>query len=124
MFQSFLKGCSKRMSLKRLAVISLILSFIVGLSGCSKSKHTIDDLNVPKLEQATLKLCFIGNKPAGMDEVIAEAEKRAASELNVKLDFEFFYMYPESYYNQMKAKISSEQPFDEFMLFDTDRRLL
>jgi len=42
-----------------------------------------------KLEPVKLKILLRGNRPAALDEVIAEAERRMADTLNVKLDITF-----------------------------------
>jgi putative aldouronate transport system substrate-binding protein len=57
-------------------------------SASSTSSTTVS--TAPKAEPATLKLMLPGDRPTGMDQVIAEAEKRmAAQNLPFKLDITF-----------------------------------
>ena len=75
---------------KTLTLITVAILLLFS-AGCKPKKTVIDSLDVPQLEHATITLCFQGNEPEGMAEVLAEAEKRAVSDLNVNLDFQFIY---------------------------------
>lgn len=59
-----------------------------------------------------------------MDEVIAEAEKICVSELNIKLDFQFLYMPPDNYHQQVASLIRSHQPCDAFVFFSDQKGIL
>lgn len=112
------------MRLMKITVIISILCIFASLTCCSESNIKYDDLNVAKLEKTTLKIYFLGTKPTGLDEVIAEAEKRTASDLNAALGFEFLNMNTQSYYSQIHSIISSGQQCDAFMMYDTGRGTL
>lgn len=109
----------------RFRLMPLVIVFILlCLAACSSKKVDIDDLNVTKLDHTTLSICFQGVKPQGLEEVIAEAEKRSGLELNVKLDFQFFYMVTDQYFNQVQSLISSGQPCDAFVFTDDNKSIL
>jgi putative aldouronate transport system substrate-binding protein len=96
------------MSIKKLISVSLIV-FLVALSliGCGGDQKDTADSNKQetvvtnegaknekesvseKLDPVTLKIMVPGPRPEGMDEVIAEAERRMADTLNVKLNMIF-----------------------------------
>ncbi len=110
--------CKRRMSI----ILTLVL---LCLAGCSSTPKTvIDDIDVPKLEQASLTICFQGTEPVGMKEVLAEVEKRSAAELNISLDFQFIYMYTEQYYKEVQKRISSGENCDAFMVVDDSKQVL
>lgn len=106
----------------RKIILAILLSVLLLFpAGCGSKKTVIDNLDVPKLEHADLTICFQGNEPKGMKEVLEEAEKRSAAELNVKLNFQFFFMVTDQYFNQVESLISSGQSCDAFMVPD-DRK--
>ncbi len=102
-------------------IVAVLLLFN---AGCKSKKTVIDSLDVPQLEHTTITLCFQGKEPEGMTEVLAEAEKRAVSELNVSFDFQFFYMVTEQYFSQVASLISSGQGCDAFMVTDDQKSTL
>lgn len=115
-------GTMRKNRIKILAVsLALILLFF---SGCTRKKTVIDNLDIPKLEHAGITVCFQGSEPEGMKEVLEEAEKRSMADLNVKLDFQFFYMFTEQYYNQIRSLISSGGSCDAFMVTDDSKATL
>jgi putative aldouronate transport system substrate-binding protein len=65
----------------------LILSTVVGCTSSPASKTNEDSKK--KLEPVTLKIMIPGDRPADMDKVLKEAERRMADTLNVKLDVVF-----------------------------------
>ncbi len=113
------------MGINRKTLIPLMIAVLLLFgAGCKPKKTVIDNLDIPQLEHVSIFICFQGNKPKGIEEVIAEAEKRAASELNVGLDFQFFYMVTEQYFNEMEKLISSGQKCDAFMVTDDSKATL
>jgi putative aldouronate transport system substrate-binding protein len=107
---------------EKILAISLTFLLLVSAGCTSKSKKMVID--IPKLEHASITICFQGKEPNGMKEVLEEAEKRSIAELNVKLNFQFFYMDDDRYHDQMKSLISSGQNCDAFMVVNDSRSLL
>lgn len=60
-----------------------------GEAGSPKPAGNTDSAKNKPLDPVTLKIMIPGDKPKSMDAVIAEAEKRMAGTLNVKLDVQF-----------------------------------
>ena len=93
------------MSMKRFLVVGLALvMLLMSLAGCGggdksqqsttpeqkqEEKKEADSDTAKKAELATLKAMLPGDRPTNMEEVIAEAEKRMADSVNVKLDVVF-----------------------------------
>lgn len=71
--------------------ILLLASSLVGCSSSEapKKEEPKASATIEKLSPVTLKILLAGKRPAGMDEVIAEAEKRMLDTLNVKLNITF-----------------------------------
>ncbi len=63
----------------------------------------------PAAERVTLKIAMPGDRPTAMDEVLAEAEKRMADTLNVKLDVVFA---PWSDMTKLDLILQSGEPID------------
>jgi putative aldouronate transport system substrate-binding protein len=84
------------MNFKKMTLLVLsVLMVLVVFTGCTSNKDTAPSSSpsneqtkqpVTKLEPVTLKIMFWGNRPADMDKVLQEAERRMADTLNVKLD--------------------------------------
>ena len=66
------------------------------------------------LPEAKLTFYFEAQEPKEAKEVLEAVEKRAQNELNVKLDFKYFWDYPEVYLNSVKSIIAAGQPCDAF----------
>ncbi|MCD9020723.1 ABC transporter substrate-binding protein [Cohnella silvisoli] len=88
--------------MKKTLVVGLsVLLIMLALIGCSsksnspESSGTNPQKGTPapaageKLDPVTLKIILPGDRPANMDLIIAEAEKRMADTINVKLDLVF-----------------------------------
>ncbi|THF83263.1 extracellular solute-binding protein [Cohnella fermenti] len=58
-------------------------------TGSSASGTAAAESSSSKLDPVTLKIVMPGDRPADMDKIIAEAEKRMADTINVKLDLVF-----------------------------------
>ncbi|MGQ9681299.1 MAG: DUF3502 domain-containing protein [Anaerolineae bacterium] len=63
----------------------------------------------PAASRVTLKIAMPGDRPTAMDEVLAEAEKRLADTLNIKLDVVFA---PWSDMNKLDLILQSGEPID------------
>jgi putative aldouronate transport system substrate-binding protein len=63
-----------------------------------------------KLDPVTLKILLRGNRPAALDEVIAEAERRMADTLNVKLDITF--VASSDHASKVQVALNSGEPYD------------
>lgn len=109
---------------KRMLMIILVFALFC-LAGCDSAKKTvIDDIQVTKLDHVSLTICYQGNEPDGMKEVLAEVEKQSASELNASIDFQFFYMPTDQYFSQVESLIASGQNCDAFMVTDGRKQVL
>ncbi len=83
---------------KSIATVLMMLLLVQIALGCSSSSNNESDaeqtgspaaVEGAKLDPVTLKIIIPGDRPADMDLVIAEAEKRMADTINVKLDIVF-----------------------------------
>ncbi|MBW7454087.1 extracellular solute-binding protein [Paenibacillus sepulcri] len=88
-----------RKMLAMIMVISLMMAVAVGCASNAKESGSAADpapantggepAEGTKLDPVTLKIVMPGDRPADMDLIIKEAEKRMADTLNVKLDIVF-----------------------------------
>ncbi|MCD9025112.1 extracellular solute-binding protein [Cohnella silvisoli] len=81
---------------KRFAAILCVFLMTTVLAACAGGKSEISQSSASstqaaseKLDPVTLKILMWGNRPADFDKVVAEAERRMAGTLNVKLDVVF-----------------------------------
>jgi putative aldouronate transport system substrate-binding protein len=80
---------------KRLSAVLLSASLAVSLAACGDDKEDAAATASPGAsagaapKPATLKVMMFNDKPADLDKVLAEFEKRSKDTLNTKLEFEF-----------------------------------
>ncbi|MBD0382960.1 DUF3502 domain-containing protein [Paenibacillus sedimenti] len=114
---------------KKLRVMTLLAvttSLAVSMAACSSKDKTAGSSAAPgttepaastaakKLDPVTLKVMLFGNKPADMDKILAEFEKRTKDTLNIKLDIEF---NPAADHKQKtKLKLAAGESID--LMFD------
>lgn len=108
-----------------MSILLLVTMLITVIAACSKSNGgdnatSTDSGTVSSaaptteankaLDPVSLKVLLFGEKPAEMDKVIAEFEKRTKNTLNTKLDFTFDL--PDQYPNKLKLKLTAGEAFD------------
>lgn len=82
------------MKFKKAVILFVLASCIALVSACSTGGNTGKQTASPgpsgkTLDPVTLKIVIPGDRPADMDKVLAEAEKRMKDTINVKLDVTF-----------------------------------
>ena len=106
-----------------LGLIAVLLLTVI--AGCSSSKGSKDTASTKPsstskseepvvtekpLDPVTLKIMLPGDRPADMDKVLAEAEKRMSGTLNVKLDVVFVPWSDLG--NKTQVTLASGEPID------------
>ena len=79
-------------------------------SGQATKSQTATETIKPKPEPVELQVMLFGDKPNGMDEVLAEFEKRTADTLNTKLNI--IWTPLGDYANKLKLKLSAGEEVD------------
>ena len=110
------------MTLKKILTLLLVAILCLGFAACGQTGGKTDtsaaqekeDTVAKKLDPVTLKIYIPGDKPAAMDDVVAEAEKRMADSVNAKLDI--IWMPWSEITNKISVTMSSGEPVD--LMFD------
>lgn len=78
----------RRKPIKNVILWMASAAMVLAVAACSKSNGD-DEVTTAPNTAVTLKFLFLQEKPADMDKVLAEFEKRTKDTLNTKLDIEF-----------------------------------
>jgi putative aldouronate transport system substrate-binding protein len=80
--------------------------------GDKSAKENSED--VKSLADTTLTFYFEAQEPKEAKEVLEQVAKKAGKRLNIALDFQYIWDYPEGYLQKVKQAIASGSPCDAF----------
>lgn len=106
--------------LKSMSLLLLATMMTTVIAACSKTDGSSPSSTASSaaptaaasktLDPVSLKVMLFGEKPADMDKVLAEFEKRTKDTMNTKL--EMSYDLPDQYPNKLKLKLAAGEAFD------------
>jgi len=115
----------KRTAIRKTAMMWMLVAGLLLLSACSSgndkeiggtvsepqgSDNGKGEASAPAPDPVELNFMLWGDKPAGMEDVLAEFEKRTKDELNMKINISWTPM--SDFFNKVKLKLSAGEEVD------------